>query len=34
MAQKAKALWVMKAARDRGKIFNDPARKDKHFVKK
>ena len=27
-AQKAKALWAMKAAKDRREEFNDPARKD------
>ena len=33
-AQKAKALWAMKAAKDRREEFYDPARKDKHFGKK
>ena len=27
-AQKARALWAMKAAKDRRETFHDPARKD------
>ena len=33
-AHKAKALWAMMAARDRGDDFYDPARKDNILVRK
>ena len=33
-AQKPNALWAMKAAKDRGEDFYDPARKKKKFEKK